>query len=151
MIRLCWSLIKRNFWIRKFRLKWKLDFGSKTAQKMKFSIKNFFSRCDQIPSFPWIWLHLLKKSLMENFIFCEVKVEGRYNTQYSNLPAFHCPLYKMWASSMTRKKHLNVTTRVVVSITVWFSIHSQGILHVDQWRVSCRILYFFFKTQITLI
>ena len=33
-----------------------------TAQKMKFSIKNFFS-------FLRIWLHLLKKSLMENYFF----------------------------------------------------------------------------------
>ena len=40
-----------------------------TAQKMKFSIKGFFSKCDQIRSFLQIWSHLLKKSLMENFIF----------------------------------------------------------------------------------
>ena len=40
-----------------------------TAQKMKFSIKNFFSKSDQIRNFLRIWLHLLKKSLMENFIF----------------------------------------------------------------------------------
>ena len=40
-----------------------------TAQKMKFSIKDFFSECDQIRSFLRIWSHLLKKSLMENFIF----------------------------------------------------------------------------------
>ena len=33
-------------------------------------MKGFFSKCDQIRSFLWIWLHLLKKSLMENFIFC---------------------------------------------------------------------------------
>ena len=39
-----------------------------TAQKMKFSIKNFLSKCDQIRSFLWIWSHLLTKSLMENFI-----------------------------------------------------------------------------------
>ena len=43
-----------------------------TAQKMKFSINDFFSYCDQIRSFQRIWPHLLKKSLMENFIFCEV-------------------------------------------------------------------------------
>ena len=36
---------------------------------MKFSIKDFFSKCDQICSFLWIWSHLLKKPLMENFIF----------------------------------------------------------------------------------
>ena len=35
---------------------------------MKFSIKDFFSKCDQIRSFLRIWSHLLKKSLMENFI-----------------------------------------------------------------------------------
>ena len=44
-----------------------------TAQKMKFSVKDFFSRCEQIRSFLWICSHLLKKSLMENFIFCAVK------------------------------------------------------------------------------
>ena len=44
-----------------------------TTQKMKFSIQDFFSKCDQIFSFLWIWSHLLKKSLMENFIFCAVK------------------------------------------------------------------------------
>ena len=37
---------------------------------MKFSIKDFFSKCDQICSFLRIWSHLLNKSLMENFIFC---------------------------------------------------------------------------------
>ena len=43
-----------------------------TAQKMKFSIKDFFSKCDQIRRKLQIWSHLLKKSLMENFIFCAV-------------------------------------------------------------------------------
>ena len=35
-----------------------------------FSIKDFFSKCDQILRKLRIWLHLLKKSIMENFIFC---------------------------------------------------------------------------------
>ena len=42
------------------------------AQKMKFSIKNFFIKCDQILRKLRIWSHLLKKSLMENFFFCAV-------------------------------------------------------------------------------
>ena len=50
------------------------SFGTNTAQKMKFSIKDLFSKCNQIRSFPWIWSHLLKKSLMENFIFCELAI-----------------------------------------------------------------------------
>ena len=37
---------------------------------MTFSIKNFFSKCDQIRSFLQIKSHLQKKSLMESFIFC---------------------------------------------------------------------------------
>ena len=41
------------------------------APKMNFSIKDFFSKCDQLR----IWSHLLKKSLMENFNFCAV-LEG---------------------------------------------------------------------------
>ena len=45
-----------------------------TAQKTpKFSIKEFFSKCDQIRRFLRIWSHLLKESLMDNFIFlCSV-------------------------------------------------------------------------------
>ena len=43
-----------------------------TAQKIKFFIKDFFSKCDQIRSFLRIWSHFPKKSLVENFIFCAV-------------------------------------------------------------------------------
>ena len=40
---------------------------------MKFSLKDFFSKYDQIRSFLWICSYLLKKSIMENFIFlCSV-------------------------------------------------------------------------------
>ena len=38
-----------------------------TAQKMKFSIKDFFSKCSQIR-------RKLKKSLKESFIFCTVTI-----------------------------------------------------------------------------
>ena len=36
---------------------------------MKFSIKYFFRKCDQIRNFLQIWSYLLKKFSMENFIF----------------------------------------------------------------------------------
>ena len=42
---------------------------------MKFSFKAFFSKCDQIRSFLLIWSHLLKKSLMENFIVWEFHIQ----------------------------------------------------------------------------
>ena len=44
-----------------------------TAQKIKFSIKDFFSKYDQIRRKLRIWSHLLKEFLMENFIFCAMK------------------------------------------------------------------------------
>ena len=46
------------------------------AQKMKFSIKDLFRKCDQIGSKLWIWLHLMNKSLLRNFIFWLVE---KYN------------------------------------------------------------------------
>ena len=48
---------------------------------MKFPIKDFFSKCDQIRSFLRIWSHLLKKFLMENLIFCAVSglLDGELN------------------------------------------------------------------------
>ena len=41
---------------------------------MKFSVKDFFSKRDQISRFLRICSHLMKKSLMENFIFYAVNV-----------------------------------------------------------------------------
>ena len=47
-----------------------LAFISPTAQKLKFSIENFVSKCGQIrKKYLRIWSHLLKKYLTENFIF----------------------------------------------------------------------------------
>ena len=46
-----------------------------TEQKMKFSIKDLFSKCAQNRRKLLVWSHLLKKSSMENFIklhFCAV-------------------------------------------------------------------------------
>ena len=49
---------------------------SHPPQKMKFSNKNFFGKCDQICRKQRIWLHLLKKSLIENFSFSAMKDMG---------------------------------------------------------------------------
>ena len=41
------------------------------AQKMMFFSKDFFTKCDQIRTFLWVWSHLLKKSSQKNFIFVQ--------------------------------------------------------------------------------
>ena len=45
-----------------------------TAQNLKFSIKDFFSKCDQSRRKLRVWSHLLKKSRIENFIFYAVSL-----------------------------------------------------------------------------
>ena len=41
---------------------------------MNFSMKDFFSKCDQIRMFVRTWSHLLEKSSMGNSIFCAVYI-----------------------------------------------------------------------------
>ena len=48
-----------------------------TVQEMKFAIKDFFRKYDQIRRNLRIWSHLLKKCLMENFIFCAVNDQAK--------------------------------------------------------------------------
>ena len=46
-----------------------------TSQKMKFPIKGFFSKCDQIRSFLQIWSHLPEKSLIETSFFVQCQLQ----------------------------------------------------------------------------
>ena len=52
---------------------------------MKFSIKDFFSKCDQIWRRLRIWSYLLKKYSIENFIFCAMK----WNSDYEMRQFYH--------------------------------------------------------------
>ena len=53
---------------------------SYSYKKMKFSVKYFFSKCDQIRKKLQIWSHSLKKSLMDNFIsLCSDKYAEWYS------------------------------------------------------------------------
>ena len=45
-----------------------------TAQKKKFFMQDFLSKCDQICRKLQIWSHLLIKSLMEKFFFCSKRL-----------------------------------------------------------------------------
>ena len=78
-----------------------------TAQKMKFSIKGFFSKYSQIGSKLWIWSHLLKKSLMENFIFCALIPTSRRKRE-------SLPLYNFFRKVAQFQKCLK--TRLVIKI-----------------------------------
>ena len=59
-------------------------------KKMKFSIKDFFTKCDQIRRKLRIWSHLLKKSLIENFIFCAVISEQLLTGRKHEVHTLYC-------------------------------------------------------------
>ena len=59
-----------------------------TAQKIKFPIKDFYSKCDQTV----VWSHLLKKSLLENFMFCAVLTADQ-----------SCSGWDWWCNKRSRK------------------------------------------------
>ena len=71
------------------------DILQSTTQKMKFSIKDFSSKCD----------HLLKKSLMENLIFCAVKdKEITKLTLLGTYPLFPCTSKMELLANMSNDK-----------------------------------------------
>ena len=55
---------------------------------MKFSIKKFSSRCDQIHKNLQIWSHLLEKILVENFISCEVNNSRIFNIKNAKFSGY---------------------------------------------------------------
>ena len=75
-----------------------------TGQQKKFSIKDFFSKCHQIRSFLRIRSHLLKKFLMENFIFlCSdyCKEYSKFNTSLIVLNICICSIV-FWENNKKR-------------------------------------------------
>ena len=84
-----------------------------TAQKMKFSMTDFFSKCDQIRSFLRIWSHLLKKLVMENFIFYTLLFQSNVVTQ--NMMFL---IKSVVALVNTMTCHVNYTQEKVVLVAV---------------------------------
>ena len=61
-----------------------------TAQKMKFSIKDFFSKCNQIPRKLRIWSQLLKNTLMENSSFSYEFMCQQFGHTWIHWSDHHC-------------------------------------------------------------
>ena len=71
----------------------------------KFSIENFYSKCDQICSCLWIWLHVLKKSLIAIFIIVQC-VGMRIPLTFCIFQEWHfCTL---WRAHMVSKRSLRI-------------------------------------------
>ena len=87
---------------------------------MKFSTEGFLSKCDQIRSILQIWLHLLKKSLMENFIFCAVFTLHAINQRCQNSRLReNCPYSELFWSGFSRIRTEYGEMRVIQSLSVY--------------------------------
>ena len=91
-----------------------------TAQKMKFSIKDFFSKWDQIRSFLRIWSHLLKKSLMENFIFMQLWVKNtQVKTKWGHKKQdMRCFARTSNSIKVTKEQHLVIKNSYIIRYLV---------------------------------
>ena len=74
-----------------------------TAEKLKFSFKGFFCKCDQIHKKLRIQSHFLKKSLVENFNF----YAGKH--QYSHFKLRQFLMFLLICSNKKREHNLCVT------------------------------------------
>ena len=92
--------------------------GIYTTQKKKFSIKDFFSKCDQIRSFLRIWSHLLNKSLMTIFIFVQcylIVLHNVKNIVETFLKSCQTFIMKLFAKIVNfYKKQSNVFTKTFI-------------------------------------
>ena len=71
-----------------------------TAHKMKFSIKDFFSKYDQVRSFLRIWSHLLKKPWWETSTF--VQWTCFMSLVITKLLVYEC-FYEVWKGTICMK------------------------------------------------
>ena len=107
---------------------------SHTAQTMKFSTKDFSSKCDQIRNFLWIRSHLLKKSLMWNFIFCAVSC-----TLMIWLFKNHLLSASSWKSTYHTKDTLSEPIPRKVSASLFFTKAADYQPKVSPKKVPSRI------------
>ena len=101
-------------WVRNVCHKFQFSVIS-IAQKMKFSINDLFIKCDQIRRTLRIWSHLLKKPVMENFIFCALIwlnfIEKSYSvlqfswTRISVHPPIRSFIQFLWLNYSTKCLH----------------------------------------------
>ena len=98
-------------------------FENITAQKIKFSINDFFSKCDQIRSFQRIWSLLLRKSLMENIIFCAVHLAQQNHK---------CHLQQTWRIGLT---HILTWFKYLNEARAWLQFSRKTLY---KWKLSAK-------------
>ena len=90
---------------------------------MKFCIKNFFSKCDPIRNFLRIWSHLLKKSLMENFVdrFWSLGLYYHLSQLYTKVVSTFYFCFSWWTNGQSR--HIANYKGVELLLTLHVVLH----------------------------
>ena len=141
---LLWGLaFKSTLWMR----------VSSTAHKMKFSIKDFFRKCDQISKKLRIWSHLLKNFLMENFIFCAVFARSKRRIKF--IKSWHkssnkggSPKKKIHFSKMVFRimhavrKHVSNRDKTFLKLSLQkLVLHSINWLHAWLYQTTVKMFH----------
>ena len=129
-----------------------------TAQKIKLSVSNFFRKCDKIRSFLRIWSHLLKKSLMKNFIFCTVQFllpnldfklrskmyifyHSQFNIVIATQPAITCS--KLTIETIEHQKAIGIVLMsLLLILNIFMSCSSISIINFEQVNSGWTLLGF---------
>ena len=111
---------------------------------MKFSIKDFFSKSDQIGRKLRIWSHLMEKSLTENLIFCAVVTSLSLTCKITTLCQFliHQGKEKLFLITTLCKKwpyselfwpySVRMNIRVTIRVALFLSICNESVK--DLWE-----------------
>ena len=113
-----------------------------TAQKMKFSIKDFFSKCEQIRRKLRIWSDLLNKSLIENFIFGPVK-SGRHSKQITD---FTTQGDMGISNSQRDHDYYQIPARVLNKEA---DFQSRSVKDSTEWKLNSEIFQMIYKQRET--
>ena len=99
-----------------------------SLQKMKFPIKDLFSKCDHIPIFLRIWSLLLNSSLIWNFVYGAVL--NRWNMVSSN--QMKTPI--RWKWGYKKIQHTLKSCKVSIAVT---GLHNKPIDFIlSAWNIA---------------
>ena len=120
---------------------------------MKFSIKDFFSKYYQIRRKLRIWSHLLKKSLMENFIFCAVSgallwilrvfweqllCRKRERLSLLNLP-FFLPFLSQYVKISSKLGERSINSQDVLDEFPFGAVKLLVLVQLPSWQLSINL------------
>ena len=119
MVNFCFHFIFSNRTLNLIPNYIKIKVSTHIVQKMKFSMKDFFSICDQIRRKLQIWSHLLKKSFMESLSSSALTIPLSYFNYVIVLNSFfsqqkHITLLKMLFAWDISGNHLTLENNHII-------------------------------------